>query len=239
MQLALAFLVAVSAVSPIEKTIQLLGDLQAKIVKEGETESKLYEEFTDYCNDESKETQFEIKTGKANSERASATVADKTAKIGAAEAKIDELSTTIATNEADVKAATEIRDKEHADFVKMDADLAETIDMLGRAIGIIEREMKKSSFVQGDSMQKVTDALQGLLNAASVNSLDKAKVQALLQSQSQSEDQDLELQPGGAPDPAAYKSQSGGIVATLEDMLEKAKAEHADAQKAEIGRAHV
>merc|ERR1719502_1501387 len=81
-------------------------------------------------------------------------------------------------------------------------------------------------------MQKVTDALQGLLNAASVNSADKAKVQALLQSQS--EDQDLDLQPGGAPDPAAYKSQSGGIVATLEDMLEKAKAEHADAQKAEM-----
>jgi len=231
---AVVLFLACAAVSPIEKTVQLLGDLQAKIVKEGETESKLYEEFTDYCNDESKETQFEIKTGKSDSERASATVADKTAKIGAAEAKIDELSTTIATNEADVKAATEIRDKEHADFVKMDADLAETVDMLGRAIGIIEREMKKSSFVQGDSMQKVTDALQGLLNAASVNSLDKVKVQALLQSQSESEDQDLELQPGGAPDPASYKSQSGGIVATLEDMLEKAQAEHADAQKAEM-----
>merc|ERR1719478_1679963 len=70
-------------------------------------------------------------------------------------------------------------------------------------------------------MQKVADALQGLLNAASVNSADKAKVQAL-------------LQPAGAPDPAAYKSQSGGIVATLEDMLEKAKAEQADAQKAEM-----
>merc|ERR1719390_182847 len=61
--------------------------------------------------------------------------------------------------------------------------------------------------------------------------MDKVKVQALLQAQSG--DEDLSLQPGGAPDPAAYKSKSGGIVATLEDMLEKAKAEHADAQKAE------
>merc|ERR1719182_652812 len=42
------------------------------------------------------------------------------------------------------------------------------------------------------------------------------------------------LQPGGAPDPAAYKAKSGGILDTLEDMLEKAKAEHADAQKAEM-----
>ena len=56
-------------------------------------------------------------------------------------------------------------------------------------------------------MKKVTDALQGLMDAASVNSLDKAKVQALLQSQSGSGDGDmdlaLELQPAGAPDPAA------------------------------------
>ena len=80
-------------------------------MKEGETEAKLYEEFTDFCNDESKETQFEIKTGKGASERASATIADETAKIGAAEAKIDELSTTIATNEKDLGAATEIREK--------------------------------------------------------------------------------------------------------------------------------
>merc|ERR1719311_1353883 len=44
----------------------------------------------------------------------------------------------------------------------------------------------------------------------------------------------LALQPAGAPDPAAYKAKSGGILDTLEDMLEKAKAEHADAQKAEM-----
>ena len=54
-------------------------------------------------------------------------------------------------------------------------------------------------------MKKVTDALEGLMDAASVNSLDKAKVQALLQSQSGSGDMDLAnaLQPAGAPDPAA------------------------------------
>merc|ERR1719262_528422 len=114
----------------------------------------------------------------------------------------------------------------------VDADLAETVDMLGRAIGIIEREMSKHAFVQSGGMDKVVDALNGLLNAASVNAMDKARVTALLQAQSG--DEDLSLQPGGAPDPAAYKSQSGGILSTLEDMLEKAKAEHADAQKAEM-----
>jgi len=229
----LLFACAAVSVSPMEKTIQLLEGLSAKIVKEGEVEAKLYDKFTSYCNDESKETQFEITTAKSDAERAAATVADETAKIGAAEAKIEELSTTIATAEKDLASATKIREKENADFEKVQAELMEGVSMLERAIAIIEREMAKTGFIQGaDSMKKVSDAITAVMEAAMVNSADKAKVQSLLQAQT-SED-DLELQPAGAPDPAAYKSQSGGIVDTLEDMLEKAKAELADAQKAEM-----
>merc|ERR1719299_209065 len=83
-------------------------------------------------------------------------------------------------------------------------------------------------------MKKVSDALTAVMEAAMVDIGDKAKVQALLQAQTAEDDMDLELQPAGAPDPAAYKSKSGGIVDVLEDMLEKAKAELADAQKAEM-----
>merc|ERR1719421_157401 len=49
---------------------------------------------------------------------------------------------------------------------------------------------------------------------------------------------DLELQPAGAPDPAAYKSKSGGIVSAMEDMLEKAEAQRAEGQKAEMEANH-
>merc|ERR1719380_525765 len=111
----------------------------------------------------------------------------------------------------------------------------EGVSMLERAIAIIEREMAKTGFIQGaDSMKKVSDALQVVMDAGMVNSQDRTKVQALLQAQTAEGEDDLELQPADAPDPAAYKSKSGGIVDTLEDMLEKAKAELADAQKAEM-----
>merc|ERR1719182_634370 len=70
------------------------------------------------CHDDSMDLQFSIETGKKDVERAKATIADETAKIGSAEAKIEELSTTIATGEKDLAAATEIREKEHADFTE-------------------------------------------------------------------------------------------------------------------------
>merc|ERR550537_1180526 len=193
------------------------------------------------CHDDSMDLQFQIETGKKDVERAKATIADEEAKIGSAEAKIEELSTTIATGEKDLAAATEIREKENADFVKLEKELMEAVSMLERAYGIIEREMAKTGFMQGkaskDSMNKVTNALEAVIVAAGVNAAGKAKVQALLQATQGSSDSDLEFQPAGAPDPAAYKSQSGGILSVLLDMLEKAKAELATAQKAEMNAA--
>merc|ERR1719310_1740449 len=193
------------------------------------------------CHDDSMDLKFSIETGKKDVERAKATIADEEAKIGAAEAKIEELSTTIATGEKDLASATEIREKENDDFKKLEKELMEAVSMLERAYGIIEREMAKTGFIQGkaskESMDKVMDALEAVIVSAGVNAADKAKVQALLQATQGSSDSDLELQPGGAPDPAAYKSKSGGILSVLEDMLEKAKAELASAQKAEMNSA--
>jgi len=225
-------------VSPIEKILQLLGDLQAKIIKEGEEVERLFEEFTDYCKDTSKDTQFEIQTAEASAERFSASADDATAQITELESKIDSLSSSISTNSKDLASATEIRKAEKADYDKADAELAETVDMLRRAIGIIEKSMKGGSFLQaGPSMEEVSQALSALVGAEGVrgvSSQDQQRLQALLQQQEGDED----LQPAGAPAPAAYKSQSGGILAAMEDMLEKAEAQRADGQKSEMEANH-
>merc|ERR1719174_2944177 len=88
------------------------------------------------CHDDSMDLGFQIETGKKDVERAKATIADETAKIGAAEAKIEELSTTIATGEKDLASATEIREKENADFQKLEKELMEAVSMLERAYSI-------------------------------------------------------------------------------------------------------
>ena len=66
----------------------------------------------------------------------------------------------------------------------MDADLAETIDMITRAIGIIEREMSKHSFVQsGHSMDKVTVGIGlevAIGHTRSSSSLESCKIEASL-----------------------------------------------------------
>merc|ERR1719183_2307241 len=126
-----------AVVSPIEKI------LQQKIIKEGEGEQKIYEEFAEWCEDESKEKQFEIKTGKAEKEKQESIIDKAKSDIEDFSTKIEELSASIGTNEADLKAATLIREKEAKDFAAEEADLSDTIDALSRAKGILEKEMAK------------------------------------------------------------------------------------------------
>jgi len=223
--------------NPIEKVIEMMSDLQQKIIGEGKAAQQVYDEFAEWCEEESKNLQFTIKTGKANAEELNASIEKADADIAEFDEKIGELTSTISTDEADLKAATAIREKEHDIFAAEEADLVDTVDTLERAIGIIEREMAKNpgaAFVQLKNADSLANALKLLVNAAGINSGDASRLTALLQSKSQDttleEDKDAET---GAPDPAAYKSKGGGIVDVLNDLLTDAQTQLEEARKKE------
>jgi len=56
---------AAEQVNPLQKVIQLLSALEAKILKEGEAEVKAYKDFFEWCDDAAKNKHFEIKTATA------------------------------------------------------------------------------------------------------------------------------------------------------------------------------
>jgi len=205
--------------SPIAKVIQMFGDLETKIIAEGESSQKTYEEFAEWCEETSKNVKFEIKTGKNEVAGLTATIEKDSANIQTQDSTIEELAASIATDEADLKAATEIRDKEQSDFSAQEKDLVETIDIVERAVGIIEKEMKGgAAMVQLKKATSVVDALKAMVDAQSLSSADSKRLTALVQSSSDDDSQ-------GAPDPAAYENQSGGVVGVLNDLLEKAQGE--------------
>jgi len=216
--------------NPIQKVIQMLSDLQAKIIKEGTEASKVYDEFAEWCEDRSKDLGFAIKTGKGEVAALKATIEQEATKIGSLDAEIEELAAGIAVDEKDLAAAREIREKEAADFAAEEKDLMETIDVLHRAITILEREMAKSkglTLMQLKGAGSMVEALKVVVQASAFSAADTARLTALVQRSAQAEeDSDV-----GAPDPEAYKTHSGDIVATLQGLLDKAQ-EQLDAARA-------
>jgi len=207
--------------SPIEKTIQLLADLEAKVIKEGEAVQKEYEEYSEWCEDRSRDLGFEIKTGTAAKEELSATIAKEATVTEELSTKIESLAADITTDEADLKAATEIREKEEADFSEEEKELSETVDMLERAIAVIEKEMNGgASMMQLKSATNLQDALAVMVKASVMSTADEKRLTDLVQTSQTSDDSDSDSDTG-APDAAAYESHSTGILDTLNGLLEK------------------
>jgi len=214
-------LVAHAEASPIGKVISMLSDLQAKIIQEGEVSQKEYAEFAEWCEDRSRNLGFEIKTGKAEVEELTANIAEETATIGELTAKVEELAGAISANDKDLKAATEIRTQEGKDFAAEEKELMETVDMTKRAVGILEREMKGgASMMQLNGASSLAQALNTMVQASLIGTGDASKLTAFAQEAQKDDDA-----APGAPAAEVYQSQSGGIVDTLQDLLDKAESQ--------------
>jgi len=232
MNLALAFLIAAHGfaeqVNPIEQVLTMISDLQAKVISEGEGSHKVFAEFSEWCEDEARELGFSIKTAKSEIANLEATIAKESANIEVLNTKIEDVAAELSSDEADLKAASEICAK-GAEA----KELTEVIDTLKRATAILEREMAKSagaSMLQLKNAGTLTQAFTAMVQASLISSSDAGKLTGLLQQMQQSTDEDADA---GAPAAAVYKGQSGGIVEVLQDLLEKAETQLDGLRKAE------
>jgi len=217
--------------------VSMLSELQATITKEGETADQEFEEFAAWCKDRDRNLGFEIKTGEAESARLKASISHETAIIESRQAKVEELAASIAAHHADMKAAIKVRNAEKKDFAAGESELLETINILHRAIGILEREMKGGSSMLQGRASSLTDALTVMVHASLISHSDVTRLTALVQdSQKASDSSDDEAL--GAPAAEVYGSHSGNIVETLQDLMEQAETQLADARKKETTSVH-
>jgi len=247
-RLALIALLACAPVAeasnPLSKVIDLMSELEAKVKNEGEVELKAYKEYVEFCDDASKNKQFEIRTLTSDKEKLEAVIGRSTADAAASEDKIAGLAASIATAEAELRDATAIREKEHADFSAAEAELADSIDALARASAIISREMAKNpALMQVDTsnVQRLVQSFGAVIDAAgfAFTSGDKQKLLSLVQSRDGDEDRaEADEAALGAPAAAVYKTHSTGILDVLEDLREKAEAELDGLRKAETNAQH-
>merc|ERR1712079_230493 len=185
------------------KVLSLMDELASKIVAEGEAEAKAYEEYLQWCQSAVQDTGFAIETATKEKGELEAKITELTAEIDEAGTKTEDLAAAIASNEADLKAATVIREKEYADFVKSEKELVEVVAALEKAISILEKEAAKNpaSFAQvyNKKVQNILQSLSLVADAAAFSVADTKRLLALAQVDENSDEE------FGAPAAAAYK----------------------------------
>jgi DNA repair exonuclease SbcCD ATPase subunit len=200
----------------VTKVIKMLQTMQEELTTEKENDQELYDKLSCWCETNEKNKEAAIAT-------ATSTIDGCTSDIQALESKTTELKGTIATlndevakNDAALRKADALRQKDLAEFNANEKDLIQSISSLKGAVTTMS---KHHSFLQtGTQVHSLKHELTAVLKRASLSVEQKQKVQQFLE------------QPAGF---SSYEPASGQIFGILEQMKETFETNLADAQKEE------
>jgi len=217
---------------------EMMAKGQAEKMKEMGT-FNIYKEWVSY---KTQTTGFEIKTLKAQIEEQTAAAEKADADVADLTEKIAELDGLIGGWEADQKAATDVRNGEHAEFLKVQQDYSESLDAIDKAIVVLESQsastpqaemLLQKMAAKSVGMQRVLAAFLQMKNQEPGTQHAAALIEESSRSQEEQDQDQL-----GAPSVAAYEFQSGGIVEMLEKLKKKFKGELSSVEEAEANSAH-
>jgi hypothetical protein len=214
--LALAVFLAAHAartkVTPLEKVVTLLKDLQTQVTEDGTKEATTYDTFACFCKSKQTEKSTAISEAETAVDGLVSDLATFTADRNQLDLDIAGLNTDILEYEEELKTAAEMRKEEKNTFALAFEDMTKAVSSLERAIDTL----KASESV---SMMTVTSIVhKSVVMADALGFADKKNkvVAALLQEDPSFEDTfgDSDLTSGNT-----YDFQSGDIISTLEGLL--------------------
>merc|ERR1719333_19918 len=197
-----------------------------QLEKEAEEDAEIYDNMVCWCTTNDKDKVKSIDDAEAKIEDLTTKIEELTALAARLTTEIEDLEAEIAKNEAALAKAKAMREKELAEFQKMEADTLGSIDALGNAIKVLSKHNPGAALLQNSvsqlktiaitvqkEMEKNAKLLDGVLTRSQ-----KRKVAAFVQ------------QPASA---GSYAPASGEIFGILKQMKETFETDLAAAQEDE------
>lgn len=206
----------VTKVTPVQKVLEMMGEMKVSAEKMKEAEAATFRKYANWADDQQTELGFEIKTGKSEIEKLIATIESADLDVEKLGKKITAMNKEINRMETEAKDATSLRKKENDIFMSTQADLAESVDAIGRATETIQSgaQDKEQAMMLLQQMATTVPKMPFIIAAF------------------------LEEDELGAPKAAAYESQSGGVLGMLEGLAKKFKKELDECELEESNKAH-
>jgi hypothetical protein len=212
-----------SKMSAVNKVIDLLEGLKAKVLSEGEAEAATYNKFACFCKDTTAEKTKNIQEGTDKKADLGAFIETETAARAHHDSEIARLEQEIADSEKAQKIATDTRKGENDVYNKNAEDLTAALDALKGAIASMKGS-KSPSFEQISSVKQTVRTAVVLADALGLQ-VDAPWAGSFLQANPEVEMED-------------YKFHSDGIIATLEKLHTDFKNEKAEVDATEVSAVH-
>jgi len=213
-----------SAVTPVQKVIQLMEGMVAKGEEEKHQEQVQFAAYKTFCEQTSAGKASAIADAAEQIEILTADIEKYEADAAALAKGIAELDEDISGFNADMKAATAVRDKEHADFLVEEKDHQESVEQMGKATNTVEAEAH-------DTAQ--TAFLQQVAKMPAMDAHSKKLIQSYL-AQDQDELDAENLAMSGPPQANAAEFKSQGILDMFGKLSNKFEKKLADCRQEEM-----
>jgi len=233
-------------VTPMTKVVQLLGDLKVQLEEDGQKEAENYNEYNHWCDLEAQDSKVTISDTKAKIEDIESYLEEQEAFRQKLASEIEETAAEVASNEADLSEAKEQRSKEHQVYVAAETEYVQSIQQLEFAIETMQKKQPGGGPKPAADLFAVATTLKHALernpdftlNGAEESTLDNFfRTTQMMQTGQLPPPQSMSfLQTGQmqmAPDYGDYQQQGGGVITTLQGILDKQKVNRDTAMQGE------
>jgi len=146
----------------VGKVITLLKDMLKQLEKEAEEDEEIYDQLACWCETNDKEKTKSIGDAESKIEQLTTSIEDLTAGSSRLTTEVKNLEKEVAKNQEALDQATEIRQKELAEFNAEEKDLLGSIGALKSAVTVLSKH-NSASLLQIGSMSAITSGVQSAL----------------------------------------------------------------------------
>lgn len=206
----------VTKVTPVQKVLQMMGEMKVKSEKMKESEASTFREYANWAGGQKQELGFEIKTGKSEVEKLTSFITSADLDVEKLGKEITKMNGEVDRMTGEIDEATKLRQKENGLYVTTQEDLAESVDAIARATDVVKSgaQDKEQAVMLLQQMATTVPKMPLVLAAF------------------------LEEDELGAPAAAAYKGQSGGVLDMLDMLADKFKKELDECMLEETNKAN-
>jgi len=246
-------LVAAEDGSPIQKVVKLITEMKAQTENEAKEDMEAYDKYKCWCVNTEGEKTGDIKAAETKLEDLNGFIEEGAATQGELKTEIAALEEDIAADTDALASATSLRAEENKEFSAEEADMKETLGLLGEAIGVLAKVQLLQKHVNKDVAAKaqvsafvqVRTLVQRIKSSPRFGGVMQKDLFAMLgafQSESQPNLRagaflgEVDSQPaagGAAAGSKSYNSRSGGIIGLLKAQEDEFSKNLASAQKTE------
>jgi len=171
--------------SPVSRVVELIKQLKNTIEADGKMEQQVYDKFACWCADTTKRKNKDIDDANDTIAQLTTLIEENSGKKGTFEAEIAQLKKDIAANEASQADATNIRNKQNANYSQERLESEQTIGALEHATKVLDGAgtRKYSAMQEAETLsvlKSIEESLARLPAESKVTDEDKKVLSAFL-----------------------------------------------------------